>query len=330
MRRLANYYFLNMKFYNMKINLAILYGIDDKFFIVKNTIEKYSKFFDKIIIINTGGTFTFDKLKSIKNRKIEIYNQNMMWGDTDSSRRYALNLCDYGDWMFWLDSDECPTKILLDNLQNIVLDSESEKCPNIRFPSTNHMWDSLNGGFDGTHNVFCPSCSYYGYDEKNSIQPKSFIFNRMLKKIDGAYFFSSCGGHSQFSVPNDIWKYSNYPINHYKTSKTCSISAVLHTWSSMRPNFTLYRDIKQLYNSAEYQIHSEFKKVHDVGTPNKLICKLMNDLSFKEILKNTYYTNIMEKSKFHFFYIYYLIRDYNFDFVDDVGSFRCGLDCCKY
>lgn len=320
-----------MKFYTMKVNLAILYGIDDKFSIVKNTIHRCHTYFDKILLINSGGEYTRQKLESIKTYNMYIYEQNIMWGDTDSSRRYALNLCDYNDWMFWLDSDECPSKILLDNLQKIIISAENEGCSNIRFPSSSHIWNVDDGSCDGTNNVFNPQCSYYGYDENNkSRQPKNFLYNRMLKRINGAYFVSSCGGHSQFSVPNDIWKYSNYPINHYKTTKTCTISVVLHTWASMRPNFTMYHDIKDLYLSEEYHIHTKFKIKYNVETSNKLLYKLMQYPLFKEDIKDVYYKKIMKTSKFHFTYIYELIDKYDFDFSDDVGNYECSFECCKY
>ena len=38
----------------MKIHLRILYGADDRFLFVKNTIDVCQKYFDTIRVVNTG------------------------------------------------------------------------------------------------------------------------------------------------------------------------------------------------------------------------------------------------------------------------------------
>lgn len=312
----------------MSINLAILYGIDDKFSIVEKTIERCNLYFQKIFIINTGGSYTEQKLKKINCSNLTIYNQEFLWGDTDSSRRYALNLCEDGDWMFWLDSDECPTKILLENLNDIISKAEIFNCGNIRFPSSNHLYYGTED--ISKHNPYKSNAVGYPYDVNISLQKETFLFNRMLKKIKGAYFLSSCGGHSQFGQHTDFWIYSNYPINHYKSNKTACISAVLHTWTSMRPNFTKYKDIVALYDSEEFKIHSTFKKENSVENVNKLVNKLLNDVSFKDKIKECYYTDLFKNSHFHYRAIYEWIDQYDLDITNDDGNYLCELECCKY
>lgn len=316
----------------MNINLAILYGIDDKYSIVEKTICRCKNYFDKILIINTGGVYTEQKLKNIDCHNFEIYNQDFLWGDTDSARRYALNLCNKNDWMFWLDSDECPSKLLLDNLKNIVNDAEKIGIGNIRFPSSNHIFDNINGSIKdiSIHNPYKHDGVGYPYRYNVSLQNNTFIFNRMLKKIDGTYFISSCGGHSQFAQSNDQWIYSNYLINHYKSYKNIYISGMLHTWSSMRPNLTLYKDIIKLYNSEEYKIHMNFKKENDVSTTNKLVMRLLEDSSFKEKLKSCYYIDLFKNTKFDYRCIYEWISKYNMDITNNDGTHTCDLECCKY
>jgi hypothetical protein len=264
----------------MNINLSILYGIDDKYSVVKKTIDICKKYFNRIIIINAGGSYTEKKLLDFKGENVEIYNQDFLWGDTDASRRYALNLCEDNDWLFWLDSDECPTKLLLDNLKDLVYKAEQLNYGNIRFASSNHFFYISDGSVTdiSKHNPYKIDAHGYPYNFDVSVKDKTVIFNRMLKKTKGAYFLSSCGGHSQFAQANDSWMYSNYLINHYKSNKTACISGVLHTWSSMRPNFTLYNDIVSLYKSEEYNMHTKFKKDHNVETANKFIEKLSNNL----------------------------------------------------
>lgn len=316
----------------MKINLAILYGIDDKYSIVKKTIERCKNYFDNIFIINTGGLYTEEKLKSISCENLKIYDQDFLWGDTDSARRYALNLCNDNDWLFWLDSDECPSKLLLNNLKKIVDRAESQNFANIRFPSSNHVFNLIDGNIVDVcqHNPYKKCGVGYPYDENIDIKSQTFLFNRMLKKIKGAYFLSSCGGHSQFAQANDSWMYSNYLINHYKSYKTACISGMLHTWSSMRPNFTRYPDIQELYNSDEYKKHTEFKIKNNVETANKFVLKLISDESFKEEIKKNYYNDLFKNTRFDYRSIYEWIDKFNFDIVNNDGDHICSLECCIY
>ena len=316
----------------MNINLAILYGIDDKYSIVKKTIDKCKNYFNRIIIINTGGSYTEKKILDFNHSNVEIYNQDFLWGDTDSSRRYALNLCEENDWLFWLDSDECPTKLLLDNLKDVVYKADQSNYGNIRFASSNHLFHiSVENINDiSRHNPYKMKCDGYPYNSDISMQEKTFIFNRMLKKIKGAYFLSSCGGHSQFAQLNDVWMYSNYLINHYKSNKTACISGLLHTWSSMRPNFTLYNDIVDLYNSEEYNIHTKFKKDHNVETANKFVEKLTTDDTFKNKIVDCYHTDLFKNTKYHYICIYEWIDIFKLDITNNDGDYICELECCKY
>lgn len=316
----------------MNINLAILYGIDDKYSIVKKTIDRCHGYFDRIIIINTGGVYTSQKLKNIICSKIEIYEQDFLWGDTDSSRRYALNLCDKNDWLFWLDSDECPTKMLLENLTSLVTEAEKFGYGNIRFPSSNHIFDIINGSVVNIsiHNPYKEGGAGYPYQYNTSLKNDTFLFNRMIKNIDGAYFISSCGGHSQFGQKNDQWMYSNYLINHYKSYKNIYVSGMLHTWSSMRPNVTLYKKIIELHNSDEYVIHNNFKRDNNVTTSTKLVTKLITDSTFKDKMKKCYYNDLFKYSKFDYRCIYEWIHTYNMDIVNNDGDFICQMNCCTY
>jgi hypothetical protein len=317
----------------MKKVLAILYGIDDKFSLVKRSINNCHQYFDRIIIINTGGKYTADKLKTIICPIMEIYNQSFLWGDTDSSRRYAINLCDWGDWVFWLDSDECPTKNLLLNLNDIINEADNSELYNVRFPAVSHRFDNITG--QDTHiygNV------YYENSQQNKEKflssdrnvTTAFIMNRLIKKNKNFYIYGNLGGHSQFAQYNDGWLYKNFLINHYKSEKTEIISIVLHTWATQCTNFPKYNDIKFLYSSEEYMIHENFKNDNNVKTSVDLVMRIKNDSSFTTTLKNVYCKEIFRLSKFHYSYYIDWIEKYNADVINDDGDFCCKLECCKY
>jgi hypothetical protein len=312
----------------MKKVLAILYGIDDKFSCVSNTLIRCESYFDRIIVINTGGEYTLNKLKNIS-CKFDIYDQSFLWGDTDSPRRFAINLTDKGDWILWLDSDECPTKKLLKELNSMIISSERKNVYNLRFAAISHHYN--DNGLDEHINSNPYNKDYT--DDPHGImfnQSVTFTMNRLIKNVDHFYVYSSFGGHSQFAQYNDLWEYVPYGINHYKSEKTSLISVVLHTWVSQCPNFPKYVDIVDYYNSTEYKLHEEFKKINSIQTPNKLIDKLRMNTEFKNILNEMYTDDIFRKSKFHFKYYSRWIEKYDCDHINVDGDYKCGLECCKY
>ena len=126
----------------MKKVLSILYGIDDRYEMVKRTILVCEPYFDKIHIVNSGVIEFEDKLKSISN-KIEIRTIENYHGDKEFCWRAHFYGLDQGDWVLWLDSDERPTQDLLDDIDNIIKECESSKKTNVRFLSCTHY---LNDG----------------------------------------------------------------------------------------------------------------------------------------------------------------------------------------
>jgi pimeloyl-ACP methyl ester carboxylesterase len=82
----------------MKINLAILYGVDNKLGLVNNTIKRCYNYFDNIFLINAGGDFTFNLIKDFADDKVLIFNVDNLWGDTSSTKGRIL--CTHG----WLDN----------------------------------------------------------------------------------------------------------------------------------------------------------------------------------------------------------------------------------
>jgi hypothetical protein len=315
----------------MKINLAILYGIDDKFGIVSNTIARCYNYFDKIFLINAGGEFTYNKIKHFSDDKVLILNVDNMWGDTSSPRRYAAKLCDQGDWILWLDSDECPSQLLLDNFKNLIDESEKRKTYHIKFGSSNHLYDNYGNNIDGC-NPYQPTHLNYPYNYNNSIEQNTFAFNRLIKvtNFDSIGVNCSLGGHSIYSTRNGP-VFSNYLINHYKTLRTCYKSATLHLWSSPIPNHNSYELMNTFFKSEEYKIHMDFIKKYKVKNSVELVQKIYNEPNFIETIRSVYFTDLFKNSQFHWNHIYkFLEEPYNFNLEDNAHTFKCDLGCCNY
>lgn len=315
----------------MNINLAILHGIDNKFKLIERTISICHKYFDNIFLFNSGGDYTYSSIKHLQDNKTSIYNINNLWGDTSSPRRYAAKLCNENDWIFWLDSDECPSQLLLDNLENIINYSEKNNSYNIKFGSSSHLYD-INGNNIGTNNPCIKGNRSFPYSPDISIEQSTFHMNRLLKVTNYNKIEVKCllGGHSIYrhvSGPT----YRNFLINHYKSLRTAYKSATLHTWSSPITNISNYKGRKEYFNSKEYAVHSDFIKRHKVYTSTDLVYKLNEDSSFLEEIRSTYYIDLFKNSKYAHNHIYkFLEEPHNFNLEDDVHNYKCDYDCCKY
>lgn len=315
----------------MKINLAILYGVDNKLGLVNNTIKRCYNYFDNIFLINAGGDFTFNLIKDFADDKVLIFNVDNLWGDTSSTRRYAAKLCNENDWIFWLDSDECPSQLLLDNLKNLIENCEINQNYHVKFGSSNHLFDNNGINVDGC-NPYQPTFPNYPYNYNNSIENNTFAFNRLIKvtNINSVGVSCSLGGHSVYSTKTGP-VYSNYLINHYKTLRTCYKSAVLHLWSSPIPNHNSYELMNTFFNSDEYGIHMNFIRKYNIKNSIELVPKVYNNPEFIDIIKQTYFNSLFRDSQFHWNHIYkFLEEPYNFNLEDNAHTYECTLGCCNY
>jgi len=92
----------------MKKHLRILYGCDDRFDIVINTVNVCEKYFDSITILNSGPAEFYEKLTNAVTGKVVVRQLNKFL-EIESCRRAMVDDVPENEWVLWLDADERPS-----------------------------------------------------------------------------------------------------------------------------------------------------------------------------------------------------------------------------
>lgn len=310
----------------MKKVLSILYGIDDRFEIVKNTILVCEPYFDKINIINSGVIEFEKKLKSIHD-KIEIRTIENYHGDKEFCWRAHFYGLDQGDWLLWLDSDERPAQDLLDNIDYIINEADSQNKTNVRFLSYTHY---LNNGNLTFHDI-----NHLDFINSRKIDPgNSFLFDRFIKINKSETNPISVFGDHGFIASNKnhhgSWIYKPYIINHYKSDKQFAITCTLTMFFNPLTHFSDLNRINGTLHSEEFKVFENFKKENNIFTQNQFYRSVVIDKNtniinkFKEMCKSDLFKN----SKYLYNGMYHWVTDHDLEF--SMPKYYCGNDCCKY
>jgi len=310
----------------MKKILSILYGIDDRYEIVKNTILVCHQYFDRIQIINSGPSNFEEKLKNIY-PKVNVINIENYHGDKEFCWRAHYYGLDDGDWLLWLDSDERTTQIILDNIDKIINECETNNKTNVRFLGYNHY--NNNGHIIFDHNLSVDN--FMSLFEELSSQ---FLFDRLIKiNKSETHPFSVFGDHG-FIMSNKnhhgSWIYKNYPINHYKSDKQFAITCTLTMFFNPLTHYSDLNRINGCLNSEEFKIFENFKKDNNIFTQNQFYKIVVIDKN-KEIIdkfKKMCNTPLFKNSKHLFNGMYNWVVNHDLDF--EMPKYYCGKECCKY
>lgn len=326
----------------MKIHLRILYGADDRFLFVKNTIDVCQKYFDTIRIVNAGPIELEKKFQNLP-PNVVVETMNFFCGDLEVARNCFLYDVDVNDYVLWLDADERPTQYLLDNLKNIVDVCESNNRFIVRFPFISHHWAGHTNDIIHPKGEYCKDFTYnfdsYPIDHENYIlnPPKGTpVCDRFFKKTrHQCSAQTNFGGHGAIYNTSweDLWIYVRYPINHYKPDVAIYQSATTSVYFNPCINISTIDGVSTYLNSDEYKMLREFQVRTGVVTQNDLCYKLhINfDKEFKEEFKllceNPKFinSNLLSNSFGHWSKWSTL-----YDLSWETPHVYCGGECCKY
>jgi hypothetical protein len=329
----------------MRLHLRILYGADDRFQIVKNTIDVCYNYFDTIRIVNSGPPELAQQFKTLPpNTTIETL--NFFFGDLESARNSFLYDVNINDYVMWLDADERPTQFLLDNIYNIIDEIERRKIWGVVFPGTNHLWEDsgkcLHEEWNFNDRMKFPfdaeDCGVkWSTFFKTQIHPIPVsTIGRMVKKC---HYFTSAntnfGGHGNIlNYKNDISMfYVRFPINHYKYRIMEAQSYVTCTYVNPCLNAPIKNGYKPYIDSQEFKRLRGFQIKTKVKTQNDLCKKLhLNlDLQFKNEFKELLICKEFLNSNLYdnFFKLYHLWAE-KYDVSWKTPYMFCGKQCCKY
>ncbi|GJL81401.1 MAG: hypothetical protein DHS20C01_10350 [marine bacterium B5-7] len=127
-----------------KLHLCIICGRDNRYNYIRHTVEYALPVFDTIHIMDTGSTDRTHELSSIS-PDINYFGWDRWeygWGDAYDRVRQDVPK---GDWFLYLDSDEMPSKYLLDHISDSVSRIDSEGYGQARIPNVLHM-DGIRTG----------------------------------------------------------------------------------------------------------------------------------------------------------------------------------------
>ena len=336
---------------DMKKHLRILYGSDDRFQLVKETIDVCYGYFDTIRISNTGPKTLSIKLRECLPSSVIVEDLDHFLGDLDSARRSLYYDLPENDWFMWLDSDERPTQILLDNLDNLISDAEKENASFISFYNFHHQYDensrnyNLNefGGYPWKWmHLYFSYKDWYPKNKDEALERHIPHWPRMCKKTQYTQVHNNFGGHggifSNLNYQNYI--FSQYPMNHYKHDIMIYQSHVTSTYFNIGINLSSnkFNIVDFIIKSPQYQLIRNFQKETGVYLNNDL-CRMLH------IEKNEYFRKkmielsnnpILSDESYHkdlYSWTYYKswgvwANKYNLNWETPI--FNCGFECCKY
>lgn len=329
----------------MKIHLRILYGADDRFQIVKQTIDVCKDYFDTIKIVNSGPIELERKFNDLPNNT-SIETLNYFFGDLESARNALIHDVDLGDYILWLDADERPSQSLLDNLDKIIFKLEKTGIYSGRFPGWNHLWDDngkqLCEKWDYNNELRFPKDALdYGKKHIDYLEGKTHIMpvptiGRMVKKLhDFTSANTNFGGHGNIINYKDNidMHIIMHPIIHLKHNIMVYQSLVTCTYVNPCLNAPIKNGYKPYINSIEYKILRDFQNRTGVKTQNDLCNKLhLNfDKSFKDEFKELCLIPEFKNSELYDnFFKYYHIWAGMYDLSWKTPPIFCGEICCKY
>lgn len=329
----------------MKTHLRILYGADDRYQLVRQTIDVCKGYFSSIKLINSGPLELELQFKDLPT-EASVETLNFFFGDLESARNAMLYDIDVGDYIFWLDADERPTQYLLDNLDKIIFELEKTKVYSGRFPGWNHQWndDGVQMCEEWTYNNpwrFPKDADDYGIKHLANIRGENPIIpiptiGRMVKKC---HSFTSAatnfGGHGNIlnHKSNESMYIVMYPIVHLKHDIMVYQSAVTCTYVNPCLNSPIKNGYKPYVNSIEFKKLREFQKRTGVKTQNDLCYKLhLNiDKEFKSDFKKLCAcSEFVNSVLYDNFFKHYHVWANHYDISWKTPPTFCGKICCKY
>lgn len=320
-----------------KIHLRIVYGADQRYSLVRNTVLTHHKYFESVVICNTGPEENSKGLTNLLTHvpKLRIFEhgryQNLC-NDQDMTR-YLIHDIPNGDWVVYLDSDWRLPEYFLKQMYQEVDTMEQE--------GRNHLFSYQLGHHLGEPADEWERNDRINYSEKRLLelcddtnQPQKYG-QPILQKIDkeNTWCDGFLGNHNYIlHVPYNkkhIPRMFHFHFRDYKPPAYCGSMIPLAWWYMGHHVFSLEEQL-QIQKSWEYRKFEEFKDQHKCYTANQLQDRLnKNDIMFIENMKSLFLS--FEGSKiFCCQQMYDLASKYNMKFYKAPEEYPCTGVCCLY
>lgn len=190
---------------------------------IKRILDKCLYYFDKYIVVDSGSSDGTEELCSKYSKVVFV---KAIWEDRKRSMlvdlfQYGLDLCDFGDYILSLDSDEVPEEEFMINMDEIIYEMESTGCDRAKLFSI----ACIDGYFDENHRItnlelindvnLNEHCLPFGRTMFFKHNPET-VFADVDSGVHGQFLFKENG--KTLNLP--------YFFYHFKTSQTLCESCV--------------------------------------------------------------------------------------------------------
>lgn len=321
----------------MKIHLRILLGPDKRYQLIKNTVDVCDGHFDSIGVLNAGPQLFYEEIRAILPEKINVVHHPDFF-DIECARRHLIADVPEDDWVLWLDGDETPSPMFLNNMRHIVEECESNDKNVVMLPWYLHM----NGKPEHEYNTFFETLASRDIHELNTTQKHYFSPKRFIKNVKEKYVQSNWGAHELYKLTNENWTYYGYIINHYKSFHDWAQSPVWHLFMNPLVHNMVTKDqVDAVLQLPIYKKIEQLKIKHNVYTSADFIENVINNnedflKEFVQIfneLESTFVNLHDHTDNRNVHRLYQLVKkfvdEYKFDFKLN-PSYYCGNVCCTY
>lgn len=204
-----------------RVHLVMISGADNRAKQINRTFEVCRPYFDTISLTDTGATDDTVAVAEKHGARVFKHELNDLLG---LAHKEALDQIPTGEWVYFCDSDECPSYSLLANLRYLVERGNTLGIDKWSLPCLGHTFD-LEGNLigDSVHHLL------HARMHEFAIEEKAFRSWRLLKKKD--VFVIDCNG-SHYAMDN--WGnpvFTPLPWNHYKGHRSRCKSMFIHALS---------------------------------------------------------------------------------------------------
>lgn len=123
----------------MPVHFCTMTGRDNMGYLLKDTVKYVSPYVASIQIVDTGSTDNTKELGKLP--KVKIHNIPSWSGDWVQAYMTAIKDIPNNDWFLFMDSDEVPCKLLLENLEKVVAEGNNKQANKIGLRSNQHLYD---------------------------------------------------------------------------------------------------------------------------------------------------------------------------------------------
>lgn len=279
----------------MKTHLLMVNGPEQRDFIIEQTIDRCTPYFDCIKIVQNGlsNIEPSDKIKSY------IISSSKTFKPFYHACQTLLDSVCIGDWFLYIDSDECPNLELLIHIHN----KQFADCNTYQVPFYHHCISNgeVTSVIDGSY--FTPAR----------------FFKKEKSTVPSVYMDL----HFGFISDNmNVFKNDSYRINHYKDYLATGLSTVSH-YLSFPESIGVQKDIDEVKKIVSRFDSYNMTTIYETFEDKKLWGSILDaaehlrnepDLSFLKNL-HTYLTLIASSDK-------KLAEIYRYN--------KCIQPCCDY